>query len=283
MTASRYDLLPPNATQLERDFSRSISSLERAGRPVPVIRTAKRIDIPDGVVPWLVFEYGLGELLPYIESQRTAIADGVPWQRIRGTPQALLTALEWIGLDGELDESEAGSARWAEYQIGLPAPVEGEAIIRQIMGVAEISQPQRSQLQRIFSVYDHRRFVLDDSLLSEGSPLSDHTGTRPIPGGPQISFGDYHATLIDGEPTLQLALTLVLAVEVPYRDTFLLDDSLIDEDWHQLQEPIARTDVLPASVYWEEDTALQWGAFPWLAQPWSGGLDRVGGSITTVS
>lgn len=281
MTASRYDLLPPNATQLERDFSRSISSLERAGRPVPVIRTAKRLDIPDGVVPWLVFEYGLGELLPYIESQRTAIADGVPWQRIRGTPQALITALEWIGLDGELDESEGGSARWAEYQIGLPAPTQGLDTIRQIMGVAEISQPQRSRLQRIFSVYDYRRFVLDDSLLSEGSPLSDHTGTRPIPGGPQISFGDYRATLIDGEPALQVALTLVLGVAVPYLDTFLLDENLIDEDWHQLQEPIGRTDTITGSAYPEE--ARRWDAIPWLPEPWSGGVSSVGGSITTVS
>ena len=35
MNASRYDLLPPNATQLERDLSRVTSSLERIGRPVP--------------------------------------------------------------------------------------------------------------------------------------------------------------------------------------------------------------------------------------------------------
>ena len=62
---SRYDLLPPNATQLERDFSRATSPLERLAytstqvfspdvfepdvfddkQPVPNIRTAKRIDI----------------------------------------------------------------------------------------------------------------------------------------------------------------------------------------------------------------------------------------------
>ena len=92
---SRYDLLPPNATQLERDLSRAISPLPALGplveRPIltedgqqlaaedwrlmlressvpfkkpggvtPIIRTAKRSDIPDSVVPWLNYEYGLG-------------------------------------------------------------------------------------------------------------------------------------------------------------------------------------------------------------------------------
>jgi len=115
---SRYDLLPPNATTLERDFSRSVSSLERTGAATPVVRTAKRVGIPDSVVPWLIYEYGLGELLDFIPDQRQAIADGVPWQRIRGTPQSLIDALDWIGLEGEIDESEGGTTRWAEYQIG---------------------------------------------------------------------------------------------------------------------------------------------------------------------
>jgi hypothetical protein len=75
MSASRYDLLPPNATQLERDLSRVMSSLVRTGPPVPLIRTAKRTDIPDSVVPWLIYEYGLGEILPYLgNNQRQALA-----------------------------------------------------------------------------------------------------------------------------------------------------------------------------------------------------------------
>lgn len=281
MTASRYDLLPPNATQLERDFSRSTSSLERTGEPVPTIRTAKRINIPDDVVPWLVYEYGLGELLPYIESQRQVIADGVPWQRIRGTPQALLDALEWIGLEGEVDESEGGSARWAEYQIGLPEPVQGLEIIYQIMGVAALSQPQRSRLQRIFSVYDHRRFVLDDSLLSQGSPLSDHTGTRPIPNGPQISFGDFRSTLIDGAPVLLVNTTTVLATAVPYIDTFILDHSYMDEEWHIVDGAIGRVDLITGAV--ARLDIRRWGSVPWLSEPWDGAASPVGGSITTVS
>jgi hypothetical protein len=279
---SRYDLLPPNATQLERDFSRATSFLERIGRPVPIIRTAKRIDIPDSVVPWLIYEYGLAEVLEYLPDQRQALVDGVAWQRIRGTPQAILTGLSWLGLSGTIDESEGGSVRWAEYQVGLPAPVQGLEPIRRIVGVATISQPVRSRLQRVFSVYDHRRFILDDSLLSEGSPLSDHTGTRPLGlDGPQISFGDYRATLIDAAPQLQVARTEVLASLVPYLDRFILDHSFVDENWHHLNEPIVRTDVIPGSA--SRFTVLNWANVPWSGVPWVGSSSDAGGRITSFT
>lgn len=41
---SRYDLLPPNATPLERNLSRATSTLDRIARPVPIIRIAKRVN-----------------------------------------------------------------------------------------------------------------------------------------------------------------------------------------------------------------------------------------------
>ena len=280
MTTSRYDLLPPNATTLERDYSRSTSSLERAGQPVPTIRTAKREDIPDSVVPWLVYEYGLAEILPYVINERTALDLGIPWQRIRGTPESVRLALQWLGIDGDVDESEGGSYRWAEYQIGLDAPTTGQEIINRMTAVAALSTPARSRLQRIYSVYDHRRFVLDYSLLSDGSPLSDHSGTRPVPGGPQISYGDYHATLINAPPTLRVSTVWVYPVLVPYVDTFLLDHSLLDEDWHQLNEYIARADIIATSA--ARLDVRTWGSIAWPAEPWDGAGTAVGGKVTTT-
>ena len=85
----------------------------------PKIRTGKRVDIQDDVIPWLILEYGLGELLPYIPDQREAVREGVKWQRVRGTPAAVRTALGWIGFDALIEESDAGSFRWAEFQLCL--------------------------------------------------------------------------------------------------------------------------------------------------------------------
>jgi P2-related tail formation protein len=268
MTASRYDLLPPNATTLERNLSRVTSSLVRAGAPVPTIRTAKRTDIPDSVVPWLVFEYGLAEILPYLSNQREASEGGVQWQRIRGTPAAILQGLGWLNLNGEIDESEGGSYRWAEFQIGIDAPTSGEAIISQITAVARLSAPVRSRLQRIYSVYDFRRFLLDDSLLSDGAILSDHSGVRPRPDWPQISFGDYRSSSVSADFTVISGDLSVIGIQVVNSNCFILDHSLIDEGWHVLNGDGVRTDYLPttasrfdASTNWSDQ--LAWGDFTW--------------------
>lgn len=277
---SRYDLLPPNATSLERDFSRSTSSLQRAGGPVPIIRTAKRVNIPDSVVPWLIYEYGLGEILPYLgNNQRRAIAEGVLWQRIRGTPEAVRIALSWIGVEGVIDESEGGSARWAEYQLGLSEKTTGEQIIDDIVGVTRISSPVRSRLQRIYAVFDFRRFVLDSSLLSDGGMLSDHSGVRPRPDWPQISYGEIHSSYVQENATVASAHTEVISVLVRNFDRFLLDHSLIDEEWHTLNNPGMLTNQEGVSGKYEGQT---WAAFTWRDDlTWLDANAVVSSSVTT--
>lgn len=266
---SRFDLLPPNATTLERDFSRSTSSLERISAPVPTIRTAKRRNIPDSVVPWLVFEYGLAEILPYVADQRAALELGIPWQRVRGTPAAVAMALDWIDVIGEVAESEGGSYRWAEYQIGLAAPTTDDELIDRIVAVAALSSPVRSRLQRIYSVYDYRRFVLDFSLLSDGSPLSDHTGTRPQPDWPQISFGDYRASDVSLLASAVGGAVSWAGLFVTNQDRFLLSQGILDEEWHVINESRVRTDYIPITAN-RFDSPATWGATPWLPVPWEG-------------
>lgn len=188
---SRYDLLPPNATQLERDISRATSSLQRVAPPVPIIRTAKRVDIPDSVVPWLIYEYGLGEILPYLgNDQRLALRDGVLWQRIRGTPESVRIALSWIGIEGLIEEPHGWmEIHWAEYMLGLAAATDGDEVIDRIVAIAKISSPVRSRLQRIYAVHDFRLAVWGEFRWGDGSVYSDHSGVRPRTDWPQISYG----------------------------------------------------------------------------------------------
>lgn len=276
---SRFDLLPPNATTLERDFSRSTSSLQRVGSPVPIIRTAKRVNIPDSVLPWLIYEYGLGEILQYLgDNQRRAIAEGVLWQRIRGTPEAVRIALGWIGVEGLIDESEGGSARWAEYQLGLSAGTTGEQIIDDIVGVTRISSPVRSRLQRIYAVYDFRRFVLDDTLLSDGGMLSDHSGVRPQPDWPQISYGQIHSALVEEDATVASGHTAVASQLVRNFDRFLLDHSLIDEEWHTINHPALLTTLVCISAAYQGQT---WAAITWQPTTW-GDVNVVASSSVTT-
>jgi P2-related tail formation protein len=297
---SRYDLLPPNATQMERDFVRSISSLERvspaeveevyaagvfeedvfAAQKVSIsIRTAKRVNIPSSVVPWLIYEYGLGEILPYLgDNQRRALAEGVLWQRIRGTPAAVRIALGWIGIEGLIDESEGGSTRWAEYQLGLAAATSGEQIIDDIAAVTRISSPVRSRLQRIYAVYDFRRFVLDSSLLSGGDLLSDHSGVRPRPGWPQISYGQVHSARVALSATVSSAATDVVSALVELSDRFILSRSRLDEEWHTINHPSLLTELEGDSSRYAGQT---WAAITWQPTAW-GDVNVVASSTVTT-
>jgi P2-related tail formation protein len=275
---SRYDLLPPNSTQLERDFSRSTSSFERVGPPIPTIRTAKRIDIPDAVVPWLIYEYGLGELVPYLVDQRRALQEGVQWQRVRGTPESVRIALGWIGVTGLVEESEGGTARWAEYQLGLAAATNGEDVIDQVMAIARISSPVRSRLQRIYAVYDFRRFVLDDSLLSDGGMLSDHSGVRPRPDWPQISYGQIHASLVLENATVASTHTDVINVLAGMNDRFILSRSKLDEEWHTINHPALISTQEGVSGKYQGQT---WAAIKWQPTTW-GDVNAVASSSVTT-
>lgn len=263
---SRYDLLPPNATQLERDISRAVSSLQRVGPPVPIIRTAKRTNIPDSVVPWLIYEYGLGEILPYLgNNQRLALRDGILWQRIRGTPESVRVALSWIGIEGLIEEPEGGTDRWAEYMLGLAAATEGDEIIDRIAAVARISSPVRSRLQRIYAVHDFRRAVWDDFSWDDGSIYDDHSGVRPRPDWPQISYGRrYSARAVwDGPPPPPAPRQLIGHARLI--DAWQWDEDAWDEGWH-VPNPQASTTTKRGSS--AQYVGQNWAPFKWQRKPW---------------
>ena len=111
-----YTLLPPNSTELER-------AMERAMRPSPdvldgvaLVRTAKDV-LPDGWPIFLVWEYGLEELLPYLPDQRVILTTGLQWQRIKGTPASVLMALEWLAMQATVEEETPTSRHWYEFQV----------------------------------------------------------------------------------------------------------------------------------------------------------------------
>ena len=112
------DLLPNNSTKLERGIAHSSDPIPPLGTILERIRDGKRVNIPDAVVDWLIYEYGLGEVTPYLTDPRQALREGVQWQRVRGTPAAVALGLGWIDFPAVVEESEAGTLRWAEISSG---------------------------------------------------------------------------------------------------------------------------------------------------------------------
>ncbi|QJY32139.1 phage tail protein [Diaphorobacter sp. JS3050] len=234
MTADH--LLPANATPLEQALSLSTDALSRLALPADAIRQFKT-DPTDPLLPWLIWEYGLGELLPYLPEPRQAIAEGILWQRLRGTPAALATALSWIGM-GATVEQEPPGVHFAEFQLDPGQVLDSDTAIANLIAIARLSAPARSRLSRIYHGHDLRRVVLDESRLGEAL-LSDHSGVFWRDGQTKLSFGRVRQwvkppTDIVLSPTREATRFAVARLI----DRYLLDFSALGDPGHTRNEEI---------------------------------------------
>lgn len=265
-------LLPSSSTKLERDLSTSMDSLPRLGAAAELIRDAKRENIPDSVVPFLLYEYGLGELLPYLSDPRTAISTGVLWQRLRGTPKSFSIALGWIGNDGTIEESEGNTINWSQFQLGLDSAPVDLSQTDSVVEIGRLSSPVRSSLFRIYGGwYDGRRFQLDNHQLSGLDTLCDHTGVYLKSEWPQLSFGrefkDEQGD-ISGDLGAILGVHRATGINGRYEDRTILSNSLLgDTSWRtlhieDLSSVISRLHFSVSGPWW--NNATDWmAAYDW--------------------
>ena len=229
-------LLPANASPLEQALSLATDSLSRLAVPADAIRQFK-VAPTDPLLPWLIWEYGLGELLPYLPEPRQAIAEGILWQRLRGTPAALTTALAWIGASATIEQEPPG-VHFAEFQLDPGQVLDSDTAIAHLIAIARLSAPARSRLSRLYHGYDLRRMVLDESRLGE-SLLSDHSGVFWTDGQTKLSFGRVRKF---AHPPLAIELTPAReAVRVAVArliDRYLLDFSALGDPGHTPNEEI---------------------------------------------
>ena len=214
-------LLPENSSALE-------IALADAGDLKPEVISAVdalpgfKFSPPDSFIPFLIWEYGLGEILPFLDNPRLAIQEGILWQRLRGTESGLRLALSWIGMQGTATEQEGVGEHYAEFQMdsgGVPkSPEDFDALLK----LTNLSIPLRSRLSRIYHGYDLRRYILDDTVLGNGL-LSDYSGIR-LPGFPMLSFGRSRSShTVFPEQNINRILTRTFSSEAKYEDRLLLD------------------------------------------------------------
>jgi P2-related tail formation protein len=204
-------LLPPNASALQRHLA-LLESTRLATLPdaIDQLKTFKYAYADRSeLLKWLIWEFGLEELLAYIPDLNRLLADGLRWQRLRGTPAGLQLALKWLGRDLQtsmtgmdqpsdslnntfntwLEESPPG-VHFADYQLSV-SDIPSLAQLEKIASVATITAPVRSRLTRVFhrdSHVDRRPLALSASPL--GSLLSQYSGKRIQ--GLVIAFGRKH-------------------------------------------------------------------------------------------
>lgn len=182
-------LLPQNSTALEQAFSLASSPSGRLDPPVTVMRGIKLVGTPPTWLPFLIYEYGLGELSPYVPNLYSLISDGIDWQRVRGTPKAVAKGLGWLGYTGAIEEAPLRRARWHLFQLGLGRMRDAEVPdLERIEAVTQLSVPLRSHFWRGFRTYDVRAAEYGWKGWSN-SIWSDDSGVRIRDGGAKWSFG----------------------------------------------------------------------------------------------
>ena len=182
-------LLPQNATELEKAFSLASNPAVRLDLPVTQIRGIKLIGTPPSWLPFLVYEYGLGELSPYVPNLYQLISEGINWQRVRGTPDAIDRGLAWLTYAGEVEEAPIRRARWHLFQLELDRiRDEEEPDLFRIEGITQLSVPIRSHFWRGYRTYDVRAVDYGYKEWSN-SIWSAYSGARIRAGGAKWSFG----------------------------------------------------------------------------------------------
>ncbi len=147
-------LLPDNAQPLEIALSLATAPSVDVDEAVVGLRGIKLRNPPPSFLPYLIYEYGLGELTPYLPNLYELIGEGIDWQRIRGTPASVDLALSWIGYSAEIEEPSIRRWRWNLFQLALDRVRDNEIDLSRIEGVAQLSVPVRSYFWRGFFGYD---------------------------------------------------------------------------------------------------------------------------------
>ena len=181
-------LLPTSAHVYERTLARACDPTAELGPAVDALHGLKINNPPASYLPYLVWEYGLGMLSPYLPNLYDLVDEGVDWLRLRGTPAASHQALGWIGYATELEYAPPRRLWWNQVQIGLNRVRDDEADLVRIEGLVDLSIPFRSDLWRGFHGYDVRAAEAGWSRAGE-CLASDDSGARIAGGTAKWSFG----------------------------------------------------------------------------------------------
>ena len=162
--------------------------------PAERIRTAKLVNPDPDFLPFLIWEYGLGELTPYVPNLYSLVNEGVRWQRLRGTHRAVAIALGWLAHSAEIREALSHRRFWNSFQLYLDHLPEADAPdLERIENVAALSVPLRSKFRRGVQGYDIPALIGDRSRL-DGALLDTDSGValRADALAPRWSFGRLH-------------------------------------------------------------------------------------------
>lgn len=197
------ELLPANATAAQSALVQSTDLMPDLLPGVDAIAGWKHVLRPPDLLPFLVNEYGLDVLLPYLDSLSDVLNLGIPWSRVRGTHDAVAKGLAMAGYSGTLVDPPPRRLAWSAFQIDLDRVRDVPEDLDRIAGLADLSIPVRSTFRRGVNGYDVPAAEAGYTRLSE-CLLGDDSGVLLKSGAPKWSFGrnyQFDYTLTEAELT----------------------------------------------------------------------------------
>ncbi|MBQ4878925.1 hypothetical protein J8M21_17055 [Pseudoalteromonas luteoviolacea] len=167
-------LLPYNHSELQAAVVKHGQLELMLGEGISLLRGFKSHP-QQSLLPWLIWEYGLGALVPYLDDLDQVLQQGLTWQRIRGTRKSLEMAYGWLGFSLKDVEESTSYRHFYRYQCHLEQ-LPNLNDVERMSQLAELSAPARSELTRVTYQFDIRELTL--SAKPFGSLLSDHSGFR---------------------------------------------------------------------------------------------------------
>lgn len=182
------DLLPSSAHRFERALSAAMDPTEELAPAIEAIRAVKTLHPPPSFMPYLIWEYGLGILTPYLPNLYDLYQEGRDWLEIRGTHGAVDLALSWLSYAGEIEPAATRRLWWNAYHLALDRVRDDEADLIRIEGLTTLSKERHSDFWRGLCGYDVRP-AESDRRRHDGAMWDDSSGVVLPPGKVKWSFG----------------------------------------------------------------------------------------------
>lgn len=183
-------LLTPSSGRFEQAYEATrVSRSDVIWSATPAVTTMKDSP-PPAALPFLIYEFGLGMLTPYVSNLYELLdGRGVRWLRVRGTYEAIDRGLQFLGLTATMEPAWHGRVWWNSAQLRFPVLPENDApLLGRIEGITRLSLPKRSDLRRGVHEYDIGPILADHARL-DGSLVEHESGVRLNDGGTIWSFG----------------------------------------------------------------------------------------------
>lgn len=180
-------LLPSHATEFEKRLADACDFHQDVDGSVLGISRAKLITRPPRFLPWLIEEYGLGELSPYVPNLYDLIDQGLSWQRLRGSVAAIEMGLRWLEITARFIPAWSERAWWNSFQLEFNQLPE-QSSLEAIEAIVDLSKSFRSDFRRSTYGYDVGATECDMSRLDD-SMLDFESGVRLTARDTLFSFG----------------------------------------------------------------------------------------------